>query len=337
MNKKNNAEILSSIITGNDIAVDFGSENTRIYINGRGLALCEPSLIAIESRTKEIVAVGNEAKGMSGRNPASIKILQPIKNSVVADFDLATAMLKIFLKNSLKTSNFNKSKIIFSFPVGATEVEKATLHDIGVHVGGREISLICSAIAILLNEKIPVKTPKAHMILNIGASHTEVAVCSYGELITYHSEREGGNYIDENLVRYMKVKHNLNVSKSTGEEIKIKIASAFITENEFMEVRGRDVLDNLPRAITISSDEIRPCICDSINSVTRSIAKTCESLSAEISADILNGSIIATGDGANLKGLGEFILDNLGLKTIVTKEPQSAIANGMSKVFELEK
>lgn len=320
-----------------EIAIDFGTANTVIFVVGKGIIIREPSLIAIDSVTNDIITVGKAAKDMIGRNPGNIKVLSPIKNGVVADMDLCVSMLKAMLKKHSKHGNFNKSKMIMSFPVNATEVEKAALHEVGIHAGGKDVSLLCAPVAALLCQGVSPKNPKAQMIINMGAGHTGVAVCSFGEVISCYGDRGGGNDINESIIRYMKVKYKLQISDSRAEDIKLSMASVYPLESEmnnFIDVKGRDISDNLPRSITISSDELRDIIRDEMSPLLRAIAKTCENLSAQVSADVLDGEVILTGGASQIKGLKEYIKEIVGFDCILSETPKDDVANGLGHVFQ---
>ncbi len=339
MKKKKKEDFSLGAVISPELAIDLGTLNTVIYMKGRGIILREPSIIAVDERTEEIIAVGKEAKEMKGRNSKNIKLISPIKSGVVADSEVASSMLKAFIKKSSKHKFSPKTKMVFPFPSGATEVEKSAVHDVGVHSGGSEVNILDAPIAALIAEGIYPSTAKSQMIMIMGAGHTDVAVCSYGEILASSYSRIGGLDVDEAIIRYVKKKYKLVISENTAETIKIKIGSLFPLENDyqnFMEVKGRGLNDNLPKSVAIQAEEIRGCISEPFSDIVKTIVDTCEKLPPQVSADILEKGIIVTGGASLLSGVREFIKEKIGFDVKLAQHPFDSVAEGLGSIYKTD-
>ncbi|MFI3325036.1 MAG: rod shape-determining protein [Clostridia bacterium] len=314
-----------------NLCIDLGTSNTVIYLKGKGVILNEPSVIATEKQSDTIVAIGNEAKAMMERNPDNITIITPIQKGVVADLDATTAMLKAYIKKAIGV-NFSKNSITVSYPATSTQVERLAVQDVAKQCVTGQVSLMSQAVAILLGQEISATTPKATAVIDIGAAHTEVSVCIFGEVLSSFNDNVGGNEIDYNIIRYIKNKYKLQISKSFACDIKTNIGSAFYTEeNKFMDVKGRDIKDNIPKSVTVNSEEIREVIANTLTEVPNLIIKAIEDLPPQISADLMENDIIIAGGVANLKGLKEYMENITGLKVKIATNPDTTIAKGLSK------
>lgn len=319
---------------GKDLAVDLGTANTVIYIKGKGAVLKEASVLAIENESKNIIAVGKEAKDMLDRTPENITIIKPLQNAVVADFDAASAMLKVFIKKAVG-ANIGKNSIVMSYPAASTQVEKMAAQDLAKHCVSGKVTLVSQPVATLIGEGISPVTPQARMVIDIGAGHTEVSVCIFGEVMAVFKENIGSDEIDQNIARYMRNKYKLIISNKSAEEIKLKLGSAFISADysqNFMDVKGRSLIDNIPKSINVNSDEIREVIVGVLSVIPRLMIKTCEDLPAQIVADIMEVPVIVTGGTAQLKGLKEYIENMTGLKAQIAQIPVDTVALGMAKI-----
>ncbi len=333
MARKKDLSLTSAI--GKELGVDFGTVNTVIYLNGKGVIVREPSLIAVDNKTQDILAVGKEAKEMVGRNPQSIKLLRPVANGVVYSFDSATVFLKALLKKSASTG-VGRGRMILSHPYGATEVEKLALEEVGRASGAVDISLLDAPIAALIGEGVAPVTPTGQMIIDMGAGHTEVSVCIFGEIVSSFCERTGALDIDQSIIRFMKLKYNLLISDLTAEQVKLKVGNAVthgINSQVFMDVKGRSIVDGLPKSVNVSSEEIREPIIQALSVINRLVVKASEDLPPQIAADILESDVIVTGGGSLLKGLKEYIEESCGLKARLSERPFDTVAEGLGKAF----
>lgn len=327
-----------------EIAIDMGTHNTVIFMKGQGasqgggIALREPSVVAVDSRSDEILAAGKEAKDMAGKSAGGVKIIKPMRGGAVADFDVMAAMLRTFIKRAIKSANISRPRVVIGVPADATQVEKTAAEDVVKHAGCGDVTLLEAPLAIILGAGLSPASPRGIMTIDLGAGHTEVSVAALGEIIATRSERFGSARIDEGILRYIKKKYNLQIGDLTAEDIKVKIGSAFPQDDSFssfMEVRGRSVTDNLPKSITIHADEIRTAISGILEDLTALIARTTEELPPEIASDILESGIIMSGGGAMLKGLDKFIEETTGLKVTMTERPFDTLAEGLGKSLEV--
>ena len=314
-----------------DIGIDLGTANTLVYVKGKGIVIREPSVVAINvnSRPAKVVAVGKEAKAMIGRTPGSITAMRPLRDGVIADFDITTEMLRKFIQKALGGSFLAKARVVICIPSGVTEVERRNVHDVAIEAGARYVSLIEEPMAAAIGAKLPVSEAVGSMIVDIGGGTAEVAVISLGDIVTSRSVRMAGDNIDNAISQYIKKKYNLLIGERTAEEIKIKIGSAMEYGSDgVMEVKGRNLLDGLPKNITITSEEIREATADCINVILDAVKGTLEKTPPELSADIMKHGITLTGGGALLRGLDTLIATQTGMPVRVADNPLDCVADG---------
>lgn len=311
------------------IGIDLGTANTIVYVKDKGIALREPSVVAVESRSKKVVAVGSEAKHMLGKTPGSIIAMRPLKDGVIAEFDFTTQMLRHFFKKVSGNTIFSRPKVMICVPYGVTEVEKRAVQDVTLEAGAQSVGLIEEPIAAAIGSGLKVESPRGSMIVDIGGGTAEVAVISLGDIVTSRSVRVAGDDFDSAISQYIKKKYNLLIGERTAEEIKIKIGSAIDYGNEGrMEVKGRNLLDGLPKNVTITSEEVREATEDCIRQILDAIKGTLEKTPPELSADIMKYGITLTGGGALLRGLNTLITTETGMPVRVADNPLDCVADG---------
>ncbi|MBQ4515186.1 MAG: rod shape-determining protein [Clostridia bacterium] len=296
-----------------DIGIDLGTANTLVYMKGKGIILREPSVVAVNKMTGNVLKVGNEARDMIGRTPGSVVAIRPLKDGVIADFDGAQAMLKYFIKKAYSGGIF-KPRVVVCIPYGVTEVERRAVEDAVVSAGGRNAFLIEEPMAAAIGAGLPVSEPTGSMVVDIGGGTTEVAVISYGGIVTSQSLRVAGDELDSDIVNYIKREYNLMIGERTAEEIKLTIGSAYEYEyEEEMDVKGRDLITGLPRTISLTSKEIRSAMSESIFAIVEAIKQTLEKTPPELAADVMNRGIMLTGGGALIRGLDTLISEETGI------------------------
>ncbi len=315
-----------------EIGIDMGTSNTRIYVKGSGVVLDEPSVIAMDKSTNEIVAVGKRAKEMTGKAGDSILLLYPIKKGVVADFEVCEAMLRGFIKAGANTGILSKPRIIMSVPSNATEVEKNAAEDVAKQVGGTDISLIEAPLAACVGAGFSPASPKGFMVINLGAAISEVAVVALGDVISSETIYTAGNAIDEAVMQYIAKVHRLSVGALSAEQIKKDAGCMPIEGDEFystLEIKGRSIVDNLPKSIILQTEEIREVIRACLNYVIKSVIKVCEKLPPELSADVLDQGIILSGNTANMKGIKAYFENELGLMVNLSSKIGQSVVYGV--------
>ena len=318
----------------NDIGIDLGTANTLVYVKDRGIVLREPSVVAIQSGTKRILAVGEDAKRMLGRTPGSIVAIRPMKAGVIADFEITEAMLRYFIKKIHNRRKMVRPRIIIAVPSDITEVEKRAVKDSATHAGAREVFLIEEPMAAAIGVGLPVQEPAGNMIVDIGGGTTEVALISLAGIVHSRTVRVGGDEMDECIVQYMKRVYNLMIGERTAEEIKITMGTAYpIGEETTQEVKGRDLVAGLPKTLTITSEEIREALQEPISSIIDAIRITLERCPPELSSDLVDRGMILAGGGALLKGLDKLIAEQTGLPVHLADDPLSAVAEGTGVVL----
>ena len=318
----------------NDIGIDLGTANTLVYVKDRGIVLREPSVVAVQSGTKRILAVGEEAKRMLGRTPGNIVAIRPMKAGVIADFEITEAMLRYFIKKIHNRRKMVRPRIIIAVPSDITEVEKRAVKDSATHAGAREVFLIEEPMAAAIGVGLPVQEPAGNMIVDIGGGTTEVALISLAGIVFSRTVRVGGDEMDECIVQYMKRVYNLMIGERTAEEIKISMGSAYPVEEEVTtEVKGRDLVAGLPKTLTITSEEIREALQEPVSSIIDAIRITLERCPPELSSDLVDRGMILAGGGALLTGIDKLIAEQTGLPVHLADDPLSAVAEGTGVVL----
>jgi rod shape-determining protein MreB len=322
-------------IFSNDIGIDLGTANTLVYVRDKGIVLREPSVVAINNETREVVAVGEEAKRMLGRTPMNISALRPMKDGVIADFEITEAMLRYFIQKVNNSMRFVPPRVVVAVPSGITEVERRAVKESAIHAGAREVRLLQEPVAAAIGVGLPIDEPTANMIVDIGGGTTEVAIISLSGVVFSKSIRVGGDELDAAIVNYMKRAYNLMIGDRTAEEIKMRVGSAAPLDEEItMEVKGRDSVAGLPKTLHISSQEIREAIADTVNSITELVRNALERCPPELSADLVDRGFILAGGGAMIRSLDRLLSDATGLPVFVAEDPLSAVANGTGVVLQ---
>ena len=324
---------------GGDLAIDLGTANTLVAVRGQGIVINEPSVVAIDKSESRVLAVGADAKRMIGRTPGSIIAERPLKDGVIADFDVTAAMLKYFIKKALKSGALSRPRIVICIPSGVTEVERRAVEDAARQAGSNNVDLIEEPMAAAIGAGLPVGEATGSMVVDIGGGTSEVAVISLGDIVTAVSVRMAGDKFDEAIVTYVKKKYNLLIGERTAEEIKMRIGSAFPTEetiNSFVEIKGRNLIDGLPKNVTIHADEVRDALMDSVMVVVEAIKDTLEQTPPELAADIIDRGIMLTGGGALLRGLDRLVAQETGIPVHVAERPLDCVVEGTGKSLEVE-
>ena len=321
----------------NDIGIDLGTANTLVYVRDHGIVLREPSVVAVQAGTNKVLAVGDEAKRMLGRTPANLVAVRPLKDGVIADFDVTEAMLRHFITkvHSRRTFFRPRPRVVIAVPSGITEVEKRAVKESALHAGAREVFLIEEPMAAAIGCGLPVQDAAGNMIVDIGGGTTEVALISLAGIVFSRSVRVAGDELDEAIMQYMKRAYNLMIGERTAEEIKIKIGSAYPIEKETtMEVKGRDLVAGLPKTITITSQEVREALLEPISTIVESVRVTLERCPPELSADLVDRGLVLAGGGALLRGLDKLLAEETGLPVHVAEDPLSAVAEGTGRALQ---
>ena len=321
-----------------DIGIDLGTANTLVFMKGKGIVMREPSVVAVDVRTDTVLAVGKHAKEMIGRTPGSIVAVRPMKDGVIADFDITATMLKHFIKQAVKSTSFSKPHIIICIPSGVTEVERRAVEDAARQAGASNVELIEEPMAAAIGAGLPVNEPTGSMVVDIGGGTAEVAVISLGDIVTSVSVRCAGDKFDESIISYVKKKYNLLIGERTAEEIKIKIGSAFPTddnEGASVDIKGRNLVDGLPKNVTITAEEVREALSDPLALIVDAIRSTLEKTPPELSADIIDHGIMLTGGGALLRGLDKLVEKETGMPVNVAENPLDCVVNGTGKQLEV--
>lgn len=318
-----------------DIGIDLGTATVLIYVKGKGIVLQEPSVVALKRDTKEVLAIGTEARRMLGRTPGNIVAIRPLREGVIADYDVTEAMLKDFIRRACGTRFLSRPRVMVCVPAGVTTVEKRAVVEAAVQAGARQALLIEEPLAAALGAGLDITQPSGHMVVDIGGGTTDVAVLSLGGVVRSQSLRVGGDNFDEALVRYVKMKHNLLIGDRTGEEIKIGVGSAGCdSRNETMEVRGRDLMTGLPKNVQITSAETREALADPVSAICDTIKAVLESTPPELAADIIEKGVVMTGGGAMLHGLDQVISAHTGVPANLAENPVSCVALGTGLALE---
>ena len=318
-----------------DMGIDLGTANTLVYIKGKGIVAREPSVVAIETHTRKVLAVGEAAKKMIGRTPGNIVAIRPLKDGVIADFDVTQNMLKYFIKLASPRRSLFQPRVVVCVPSGVTEVEKRAVEEAAIHAGARDAYLIEEPMAAAIGAGLPVHEATGSMIVDIGGGTTEVAIISLGGIVTSKSIRVGGDELDEAIVSYIKKEYSLMIGERTAESIKINIGSAETSnEEKTMDIRGRDLISGLPKTINITSLEIYEAMKEQIFAILEAIKSTLEKTPPELASDIIEQGIMLTGGGALLDGIDRIIINETGMPVHIAENPLDCVAIGTGKALE---
>ncbi|MCW2782254.1 MAG: rod shape-determining protein MreB [Marmoricola sp.] len=326
---------MANSFIGRDMAVDLGTANTLVYVRGKGVLLDEPSVVAMNTKTQEILAVGHEAKRMIGRTPDGITAIRPLKDGVIADFDATEQMLRYFIQQVHRRRYFTKPRLVICVPSGITAVEQRAVKEAGYSAGARRVYIIEEPMAAAIGAGLPVHEATGNMIVDIGGGTTEVAVISLGGLVTTLSVRTAGDELDQSIINWMKKEHALMLGERTAEEIKMTLGSAFpLPKEPEAEIRGRDMVSGLPRTVTLSSAEIRHALEEPLHTIVDAVRATLDQTPPELAGDIMDRGIVLTGGGALLRGLDERLRHETGMPVHIAQDPLTSVAMGAGKCVE---
>ena len=322
-----------------DIGIDLGTANTLVYMKGKGIVMREPSVVAVDVRSDTVLAVGSEAKNMIGRTPGSIVAVRPLKDGVIADFDITATMLKHFIRQATKSSSFGRPHIVVCIPSGVTEVERRAVEDAARQAGANHVDLIEEPMAAAIGAGLPVGEPCGSMVVDIGGGSTEVAVISLGDIVTSCSVRIAGDKFEEAIINYVKRKYNLLIGERTAEAIKMTLGSAYPNEeieSSALDIKGRNMADGLPKNVTITGPEVREALEEPLGYIVDAIKNTLEKTPPELAADIIDNGIMLTGGGALIRGLDRLITQETGMPVHVAENAIDCVAEGTGKRLEIE-
>ncbi|HCL55968.1 MAG TPA: rod shape-determining protein [Spirochaetia bacterium] len=330
--------MFGNLFTTPSLGIDLGTANTLVYVKGEGIVLSEPSVVAVDSTTREVLAIGEDAKKMLGRTPNNIIAIRPLHDGVIADFEIVEKMIKYFIKK-ITPYKWVKPRVVIGIPAGITEVEKRAVRESAQQSGVKEVYLIEESLAAAIGANMPIQEPSGNMVVDIGGGTTEISVISLGNMVKSNTLRIGGDEFDDAIIQYAKKNHNLIIGERTAEEIKVTIGNAYPTKEVMkMEIKGRDSLTGLPRVLTIDSDEIRESLKEQLNNILEGITNTLEETPPELSADIMERGIVLAGGGALLKGLPEFISKETNVPVFLADNPLTCVVLGAGRYLdELEK
>ena len=322
----------------NDLAIDLGTANTLVYAKGKGIIASEPSVVAVQKDgrgIRRVIAVGHEAKEMIGRTPGNIEAIRPMKDGVIADFEVAEAMLRYFIRKAHNRKSLIRPRIIICIPSGVTEVEKRAVRESAESAGGREVFLIEEPMAAAIGSGMPIMEPTGNMIVDIGGGTTEVAVISLGGIVFAKSIRIAGDKMDESIIHYFKRKYNMLIGERTAEQIKIQIGTAYPDgEVRTMVVRGRDLVAGIPRTFEINSEEVREAILEPINAIVEAVKISLERTPPEVAADIVERGIVLSGGGALLRNLDTLLKEETGLPVVIAEDPLASVVLGSGAALD---
>ncbi|MBF7096149.1 rod shape-determining protein [Alkalibacter mobilis] len=318
-----------------DIGIDLGTANILVYVKGKGIVLQEPSVVAIDTNTNEIKAIGADARAMLGRTPGNIQAIRPLRDGVISDFKITERMLKYFIAKVAGNRRIFRPRVVVGIPSGATEVEKRAVEQAVLSAGGTNPVIVEEPVAAAIGAGIDITQPTGNMVVDIGGGTTDVAVLSLGGIVESTSIKIAGDKFDESIVRYMRKNHNVLIGERTAEDLKINIGSAYPGEEEqTMDIRGRDLLSGLPKTITVTSEEIREALADNIVAVINAIHGVLEKTPPELASDISDTGIYLAGGGALLKGLDKLISERMGVPVNIVENAESSVAFGTGKILD---
>ena len=329
--------VLTSILGlfSNDLAIDLGTANTLVYVKGKGIALREPSVVTVQKDSKHVLAVGSEAKAMVGRTPENIMAIRPMKDGVIANFEITEAMLRYFIQKVHNRKTFVRPRMVICVPSGITQVERRAVRDSAENAGAREVYLIEEPMAAAIGVGLPVEEPGGSMVVDIGGGTTEVAVISLAGIVYAQSVRVGGDEMDEAIISYIKRNYNLLIGERTAEEIKIQVGSAYVVgERKTLEIKGRDLIAAIPKTVVITDEEIRESLSEPVSAIVETVRSTLERTPPELAADIVDRGIVLAGGGGLLRGIDLLIKEETGLPVTVAEDPLSAVVMGTGKVLD---
>jgi rod shape-determining protein MreB len=319
----------------NDIAIDLGTATTLVYVRGEGIVLSEPSVVAVDRGTNRVRSVGAEAKLMLGRTPNNIVAIRPMRDGVIADFEITESMIRHFIRKVHNSRRMSRPRMIIGIPSGITEVERRAVRESAERAGAREVYLITEPMAAAIGAGLPIQEPAGNMVVDVGGGTTEVAVISLGGIVVFKSSRTAGDEMDNAIIQHIKREYSMFIGERTAEEIKIKIGSAFLMqEEETMEVKGQDLVAGLPKTMTITSEEIRKALEEPVSEIVSSIRQTLERTPPELAADIVDRGMVLTGGGALLRGLDRLISEETKLPVIIAERPIDCVVLGAGKALE---
>lgn len=318
-----------------DVGIDLGTANTLVYMKGKGIVIREPSVVAVDIKNDTVKSVGQAAKDVVGRTPGSIITVRPLKDGVIADFDIATSMMQEFLRRVAGTGPFSKTRVVICIPSGVTAVERRAVKESAEKAGAKKVVIVEEPMAAAIGAGLPVAEPTGSIVVDIGGGTTEVAVISLGGIVAARSARVGGDKFDLDIINFIKRKYNLLIGERTAENVKIQVGNAFPLEEELTtEIKGRNLLAGLPENITVTSTEIREALVDSLQEVLEAIRVTLEKTPPELAADIINQGIVLTGGGALLRGLDKLIAQETGMAVHVAEDPLDCVVLGTGMILE---
>ncbi|MBR5229347.1 MAG: rod shape-determining protein [Firmicutes bacterium] len=322
-----------------EVGIDLGTANVLVYIKGKGIVLSEPSVVAINNDTDEILAVGEEARQMIGRTPANIVAARPLRDGVISDFDITERMLKYFIRKTCGSGRFFKPKIMVCVPSGVTEVEKRAVREAATAAGGKDVYLMEEPLAAAIGAGLDISKPDGVMVIDIGGGTTDIAVISLGGIVASTSVKMAGDKFDEAIIKYMRKVHKLYIGERTAEDLKLTIGTAFPREDVIVrECRGRDLVTGLPKSVDVTSEEMMEALEEPLHEICEAVHNVLERTPPELAADISNSGIIMTGGGALMHGIDRRIQDRTGINVIIAEDPVSCVAIGTGKALdELEK
>ena len=329
--------VLTSILGlfSNDLAIDLGTANTLVYVKGKGIALREPSVVTVLKDSKRVLAVGSEAKAMVGRTPENIMAIRPMKDGVIANFEITEAMLRYFIQKVHNRKTFVRPRMVICVPSGITQVERRAVRDSAENAGAREVYLIEEPMAAAIGVGLPVEEPGGNMVVDIGGGTTEVAVISLAGIVYAQSVRVGGDEMDEAIISYIKRNYNLLIGERTAEEIKIQVGSAYeVGERKTLEIKGRDLIAAIPKTVIITDEEIREALAEPVSAIVETVRGALERTPPELASDIVDRGIVLAGGGGLLRGIDVLLKEETGLPVTVAEDPLSAVVMGTGKVLD---
>lgn len=319
----------------NDLAVDLGTANTLVFARNKGIVVREPSIVAVNKISNKIEAVGQEAKEMLGRTPGNIEAIRPMKDGVIADFEVTERMLEYFIQRSHNRKLYVHPRIVIGVPSEITQVEKRAVRDSAIRAGASEVFLVEQATMAAIGAGLPITEPSGNMIVDIGGGTTDIAVISLAGTVYSRSVRIAGNEMDDAIIQYLKRKYNLLIGERTAEQIKIDVGSAFpLKEKVVVEIKGRDLVEGVPRVLSITDEEIREALAEPISTIVEAVRSALERTPPEVSADILDRGVVLSGGGSMLRGLDQRLRNETGLPVVLAEDPLASVVLGTGRVLE---